>query len=574
MKILIFLTIISNLHSADILDFIRGGKDTSVIIAGEVAEKKHQLSTLKDERDNLESSLTDQLNSLQSETDKLSSRILEIQSNLKKAPQEDRPHLNDLLNILRDIAQSYNDLVFSKKQLVPLLDQQIKLLQEYISNPNFSNLHIEPQSYYSFETLETLGQKILNFEESVSRLQDEKVTIEAEFENRKKDLTNIEKDLKITQAEQKQFTENTKFSDPSSKQNAELIDLKVQSLEIKKKLAEAKIKESSVKLNVVSVKIIVAQTQLNVVKQDLKVVERKLRVYESDIEKDNQKIDLQRKETINTLAKLSNQMKTITDENQSINEELNEEIKQLNLTQSTLNALTNWSIDTRGEKLETENKLFKIGYLQDKTLANEYNLDLIEAKKEYAQNKLSSEEVINKIISIWHKITQKKLKTDIDELTKIKNEFESIKKDEIRQIALYKDKINAATSQINNHAKILNTIKDKVEELKRRKSFYKEQNAEKLYQDSLAWLKKTEEEISKQINHNGELIKVYFTILANIRDTKRQVEILISMLDRIGGSVLYRSEYAISLSSLKSVLPELKIFIADSVNILTTYITY
>jgi small-conductance mechanosensitive channel len=577
-KLLIFLTMISSLNCAELLSFIRGtkdkdSKDTSVIIAGEIAEKKHQLSVLKEEKDNEESNLTEFINSINTEIEKVKTKITEYESGLKKPNIEDTAFLNDSLNILKNILQLYNDIIFFKKQLNPLIEQQIKLLQEYINNPNFSNLRIEPQSYYSFDTLEILNQKILNFEETLGRLQDEKITIEAELENRKKDLVSLDKELKGALSEQKEFTDNLKSSsDFDAKQNAELIDLKIQHLETKKRLLEIKIKESILKLNVNSVKIFMAQTQLNVIKQDLKTVERKLRVYESDLEKETKKLDELKKNTSNTLVKLSNQIKNITDESQSTNTELRKIIKDFNIPQSTLNALSNWTIDVKGEKLDIN--LIKIGYLQDKTQADEYNIELVEAKKDYAQNKLHSEEIVNKIIATWHKITQKKLRSDIDEINTLKNEFESIKKDCTRTIALYKDKINTATGQINSHAKTLNTLKEKIDELKKRHEFYKEQNEEKTYQELLDLLKKAEGEISKQINYNSELIKAYSTILADTRDTRKHVEQLTSILDRIGGSVLYRSEYAISLNSLKSITPELKTFISDVKNILKTYISY
>lgn len=575
---IIFITLIllvNSVSSADFFSFFKKDKESkSVIVSSDLAEKKHQLESLKEEKNNLESSLQESVVSLQSEADKINSKILELESSLKKHDIEDKKFLNEQLNTSRDILQSINDTVFFKKQSLQLLDQQIKLVQEFINNPDFSGLKIETQSYYSFETLELLNQKILNYEENLARLQDEKTTIEAEVESRKKDLTNIEKDLKNAAIQQKQFTTNTKrTSDLDSKQNAEVLDLKIQFLETKKLLSEEKIKESSYKQAVNSLKIFMTRMQLNILKQDLKTVERKLRVYESDVEKDTKKIDILRKETSNTQVNLSNEIKNITEEKQNIEEQLKSEIEKTNIAQATLTSLINWTIDTKNESFSKENSLFKLGYLQDKILADEYKIELIEAKKDYAQNKLLSEEITNKIIQTWHKITQKKLKSE-EEIVLLKNEFESLKKDENRTISLYKDKISTATSQINNHAKILNTIKEKIEEIKKREEFYNEQNASKNYNESLEWLKKAESEISNQIDSNSELIKVYSTIIASTRNTQKQVDLLISMLDRIGGSVLYRSEYAISVGSLKSIVPEVKTFISDIKNILKTYISY
>src|SRR3990167_6658267 len=575
-RLFLIFTIVFSLNSAEFLEIFKSAsknkdKDTSVIIASDVAEKKHQLTLLQEEKTNLENNLDENVASINNEIDKTSKKITELQSSLKKPDIENKEFLNDLLNLEREILQTLNDVVFFKKQHVPILEQHIKLIQDYLNNPNFSNLKIEPQSYYTFETLESLNQKALNLEDNLARLQDEKTALESELDNRKKDLISTEKELKILKSKQKEFLESKNSDEKNPKQNAEIVDLKVQFLDDKKRLLEEKTKESSLKLNIISTKLFSIQAQLTTIKQDLRTVERKLRVYESDIEKNNKKIDQIRKETASNQVKLSNQIKKITEQNQKTNSELNTLSSKLNLNVSTLNSLVNWSLETKSEKAETEQSLVQIGFLQDKSLADEFHLEFLEAKKESLQNKLASEEITSKIIEAWHKITQKKgLKTE-EEINSIKSEFESFKRDQTRTIALYKDKIGTATRQINSQAKVLNTLKDKIESFKKRADEFRDKN---LYQDILSVFKKSETEIGRQINYSSELIKVYSTIIANTKDALKQVDQIINMLDRIGGSVLYRSEYAISAQNLKAIGPEIRIFLSDIKNISKTYISY
>src|SRR3990167_2457637 len=557
-KLFLIFTIVFSLNSVDLLEIFKGSsknkdKDTSVIIASDIAEKKHQLTLLQEEKTNLESNLDENVTSINNEIDKTSKKITELQSSLKKPDIENKEFLNDLLNLEREILQTLNDIVFFKKQHVPILEQHIKLIQDYLNNPNFSNL------------------KALNLEDNLARLHDEKTALESELDNRKKDLISTEKELKILKSKQKEFLESKNSDEKNPKQNAELVDLKVQFLDDKKRLLEEKTKESSLKLNIISTKLFSIQAQLATIKQDLRTVERKLRVYESDIEKNNKKIDQIRKETASNQVKLSNQIKKITEQNQKTNSELNTLSAKLNLNVSTLNSLVNWSLETKSEKAETEQSLVQIGFLQDKSLADEFHLEFLEAKKESLQNKLASEEITSKIIEAWHKITQKKgLKTE-EEINSIKSEFESFKRDQTRTIALYKDKIGTATRQINSQAKVLNTLKDKIESFKKRADEFRDKN---LYQDILSVFKKSETEIGRQINYSSELIKVYSTIIANTKDALKQVDQIINMLDRIGGSVLYRSEYAISAQNLKAIGPEIRIFLSDIKNISKTYISY
>lgn len=125
---LIFLTI--PLKSSEFFNLFKKEKDNrSVIISSDLAEKKHQLESLKDEKSNIESSLQDSLNALQIETDKINSKILELESAFKKSDIEDKKFLNEQLNTSRDILQLINDIIFFKKQSLPLIDQQIKLIQ-------------------------------------------------------------------------------------------------------------------------------------------------------------------------------------------------------------------------------------------------------------------------------------------------------------------------------------------------------------------------------------------------------------------------------------------------------------
>ena len=176
-KLFLIFTIVFSLNSAEFLEIFKSAsknkdKDTSVIIASDVAEKKHQLTLLQEEKTNLENNLDENVVSINNEIDKTSKKITELQSSLKKPDIENKEFLNDLLNLEREILQTLNDVVFFKKQHVPILEQHIKLIQDYLNNPNFSNLKIEPQSYYTFETLESLNQKALNLEDNLARLQD------------------------------------------------------------------------------------------------------------------------------------------------------------------------------------------------------------------------------------------------------------------------------------------------------------------------------------------------------------------------------------------------------------------
>lgn len=579
-RIVLFVLLSSSgtfLH-ADLFDLLGFGTkqktDSGVIVSSEINEKQNQLKLLQEEKADLSAKEQEFVDKFQHELDKANTKIATIESELAKF-EDDREFLTTALMIAQETAQTLADILFIRKQLISFIEQRINLLENYINDPTFRTIRPELQASYAFEALQTTLASLLTHEEEFTHLQEEKTTLDTELENRKHDLALHEKELKEKEKEQRDLaTPHTKKQIPSdlnARQYAELLDLRRALLQAKKGLDETKIKETMAKLGNLQTKLFITQTKVEVLKQDLRVVERKLRVYETDVTKSNKKLIALQKEITERQAELSVRIKELSREKELIDQTIKEKIKAYSISTIDAQALGKWAFKPKTP--QTEQQLYEIAYLNELNKALERHIDLIEAQKEYEQAKFQAQEIMNSIITAWYKITQHKL-TTAEEVSEQKKLFENTKADLTRSMLLYRDKITTTTSLINSQAQIINAINDKLDEFKKRYTRFSTSSLETAHKSALTWLKKAEEQVTNQINSGSELIKIYSTINVIMRDSIKQIDSAIATLDRIGGSILYRSEYAISIVSLKTIIPDLKAFIVDVHTIALSFIMH
>lgn len=532
-------------QAASILDLISSKpKDSkNVLVSNEVAEKTNKLKLLEDEKSKVEKEHEDSKTNIESDLEK-------INSSIKKNEYAQKQFYSKLYTEIiirqKDTAQVLNESLITEKSILENIETEIKLLNEYIKDPYFHNSRLDQQSYFSFDQLYNYSQKVVDQEDNYNRLLEEKNTLDNQQEALKREVNNIEKEIKDLDKKQKDSLALKNGGDDQIQLN----EAKIQYLKSKKYLTELKLKDSNAKESLLNSKTFIAQTKLALFKKDLRTIQRKLRVYESDIEKFNTELNSLKENTNDNQRKLNEQIQDLSKEKNHISEMIAKTIKEYNITPERVNGIKELSLSP---ELWDDNT-FRAALLLFEEDSIQEKISAIKGEKENLSDLLEVKELFKNILLTWQKITQEKFQTE-EEIAKTKVELEDKKLSIDRNIDLYQEKINNITRATNNKVRLLNNIKEITNNLK-----------EKKYGPEI------EKKIESTISALSSITKTYSGSIDLYKDLQLQLNAVVSTLEKIGGNILSRSEYAVSLNSLKAIVPELRLFASDFKNIIKNLI--
>ena len=572
-KLLIVLSLLFNLK-ADLINMLPGLSQVKeggklFVVAGTVEEKKQQLTELEKERAALESN-NELSDALQSQSDKISKEISSLTERLNKEKDlAEQAFIRDLLTTANEISQILTDSQLIRKKIISLMDHQIELLSEYLKEPNFKSLKVDPKSTYKFEALEAVSSQISTQEENKQRFIEDRTNLEIDLDNKKKTLVDVEKELKAKIKEQKEFLDNSSTSEGDFRKNAESLDFKLQILKAKKDFLDLKIAELTNNLSLLNINIHLVDKKLTLLKEDLDTIDKSLWVNENDVEEAEKSLAEKKQKYAQEQAQTSKDIKEINQKMERFKERFKELATQIQFPIADNPQLSDWSFDL--SKYEDLPNVFDLGHLNDQVLRQELEINLKEAQRDLEKIKLASDEILTSIVKSWYKISQRKVKTE-DDITAERTIYVSYKNEAVREMNGFKDKAAAASSELNKLARIVNNIREKIVALEKKLEEFNKKYGKEVVKKSLSQLKKSENLISKQIDITNKLIEAYTAIKTTISDTLKQTRVIVSKLDGIGG-LLQRSEHAISWSNLKNIIPDLKEFAKDLKNMVYSFFT-
>lgn len=545
-----------------------------IIIASGLQGKRHQLAILKKEKENFTAKEKEFIDEIQNELNDINKRILDVKEKLKEPKFiNDHEHLNKVLAKLNEISQILIDIKILNTKLLNDLEQHIELLESYIKDPSFKGKTVESKSSYNFEDLQKLNREIFSSYEELSNLNEEKNSYEVLLESYKKELPGLEKELKANEKEQKKFItkpkNETDEDELTIRQRSETLDLDVLILNAKKKLLDLKIKEAAQKLALISTRIFIVESIIKVLKEDLQIVDRGIWVSESDVELAKKNLEDKKQESTELKTKYSQEISQLSLEKEKLKHEFESLSKKYKIHFPDIRILSDWSIDAKNHAMESV--LYRLGFINERILTIDREIALKEAQKELEKKRIQNEEILVNIITSWYKISQKKFRTEED-INSEKKKYEAYKAEANRELAIYKDQITSVTNLLNNHGKVLNNIKEKIKDLNKRQDRFSLKYGKEAFNKSIEFLTKIEEQINIQNDLNNKIIENYSGLIGNLKDQIEQVSAALVKIDSIGG-ILLRSEYAISLESLKNIVPDLKLFTIDLRNIIYSFVS-
>ena len=176
--------------------------DPTRLFAPEKDEREVQLTHLKEEYEKLKESTQEELKKLQENITQLDRQLNEAKNQLKEATTTDQEFFKKKISLLNETNQVKLDIQFTSKEIPVTVEQQIKILEEYIKSPDFKGLILEPRAFYPYEVVQSAIKKVLDQEERINNLIRQKNDLTVELENRKKKLAAAIKDYQEKKKEQ------------------------------------------------------------------------------------------------------------------------------------------------------------------------------------------------------------------------------------------------------------------------------------------------------------------------------------------------------------------------------------
>jgi len=543
--------------------------ENQLIVASGVQEKQHQLNILKKEKESLESSEKEFTATIQSDLNLVNQKIADIKEKLQISTFDSAFH-NKMLSKLNEISQTLLDTQLLRKKLVEVIDQNIEMLETYLKDPYFKNIKVETKTSYEFNTLYKLSKDISKSEEELKCYNEEKIALDSSIESNKKDLIALDKEIKLKEKNRKNgLKTNAPDESLTVAQRGELLDLEIQLFNTKKRFLELRSKELINRLALLNTRTFISDSILKILRANLIVIENSLWISESDIDTYEDELINKKRESIESQSKYSQDIKRLSQEKEQLNKEFETLSKKYKIHIPDVNELSLWNIDT--DTVNSEIGLYESGYINDKILALDREIELKETMRELEREKIEAEEFLLKILVSWHKITQHKFKSEEDINNEIKT-YEDYKIDTTRAITAYKDKINIVTNSLNNQIRALNNLKERIQALNQNESKFTKRYGKENFKKAHLLLEKVDEQKNVQTDFNNRLIEAYSNLINIKKNSLKQINVIVDKLERAVG-ILQRSEYAISWSNIKNITPDIGLFLFDLKNVIVSSIS-
>ncbi len=574
LKILAILIFNFNLVNAGFFDLLPFGKSKNnekLIITGGLQEKQHLLSVIKKEKDLLYADEKQFTEEIQKDINQIAQQTTDIKNKLIEAKIKDREFLNKILSKLNELSQLLIDTQLLRKRILDTLEQHIEILENYINNSNFKGISITQKASYNFEDLKKLTKDISRQEEELAAFSENKNGLENLIENNRKDLIDIDKQLKSKERDQKEFSGKVKFSDEegriSIRQKGEILDLDVKLLHAKKKYLTLSIKESNYKISLNNTEAFISESILKILKEDLIYLENSLWITDFDLDNSEKELANKKRESIDLQSKYTQEISNLSEEKDHLRQKFENINKNYNIHLNDLRSLDDWSIDPNIVNFEPG--LYELGYINSQILTLEREISLKDAQRELEKNTLGSQEISANLLESWNKISQHKLRTE-ENVNNERKKYLNIKLELEKELIKYKEKINIITNILNNQTRSLSNLKETIRRLKNRQNQFVSHYSQGQFDSSITFLTKSEEQVVLQNEYNNKLLETYSNLVSVLKSSLKDLDPIILKLSNVVG-VLQRSEYAITWTNIKNIIPDLKLFISDLKNVTSTF---
>ena len=555
---------------ADVFDLFAPA-DQKVLIVGDVQKREHTLESLKQEKEKFLAE--DALVKNQQDINKNSDLIASYKQKLFHARENEKDYYGAVLGVLNETLQLLLDIQLSRQKIIQTIDAHLTTLESFLKDPNFKSSKTEVSAVYTFEDLEKLYQELLTIKEKVRQQKDQLESLKKEQEEGKQEIANIAKELKDRERERASFTEGTRISAGVEEggwgvaEEAKLLDFEIKMLIVKKDLAELTTRDLAYQIGMHNSRLEILVSQQESVENDLDRVDRSLRVSDLEVLEAQEQLIVQKTNAANLQGQYSQEIRNLTHNKQILKEQFEKILEQSKIDLRSTQELDEWHLDLA--KYESELAIYNLGYLNEKIKVIDSQTDILDAKKTLEKIRLVFDEMMVKVVTSWHKISQRNLRSEED-IEHEKAKYTTNKVEGQRIIVSYRDKQELISKNINNLSRSLSNLEAVIKDVKKNNHYIIEKHSNEDYRQILSMLDHCTKLLNMRIDLNRKLTDVYTSIIGVERDILRHIEMVEERLSKIG-IILQRSKHAISWDNIKNIIPNLGMFAFGLKNILVAY---
>jgi small-conductance mechanosensitive channel len=540
----------------------RQARNGAVVIVSDYEEKKQLLLSLEEELGQLEEKLQGREDEHKKHMQELDRELGVMSASRAKAASSELDFLSKKETLLNETKQAMSDYMRNMRQAMHYLKKHIEVLRQYIDDPTFSEKRIAEKAAYDFAEYQAVAQRLLFAEAEYNRLRDDKKKFEDELSKVSSNLDVLNQDLKQKEKGQQSFIASQRpDEDPDSfRYKSQLLDIEITVLRKKIESVEQKRVELQYEIDLVTSQLFVAKKDLELLKKDIARVDRKLWVSDTDITDFQKTIEAKRQETAKRKDAHTREMNTLISQRDSAQKAFEERNDALPTPIKDVRRLSEWMVEPAS--VGNEEGFYGAASAHDQWQSVERQLKLAFAKQDLNVWQLSSLELQLEVMKTWLTITQRHLLGD-ETNRQEKLAFFTTKRNEVeRELQSLRDKDAEIALFMSVGSRALSQIKQRRESLVADRARVVKAYGDAAYKRMLEYLDKSQAQINKQIELNGQIIKEYAATRSILTDMDQHLRMVIAKLEAIGG-IWQRAAGAITWEGIKSTLPDVKFFGED-----------
>ncbi len=548
--------------------FIKGlkeGVSTEKLFTTAVDEKKKQLKLLLEEQKKLSEEVKKFSAEAKPRLEDFATQSNQVKAQIKREPQNEE-FLNSKLSVLNDLYQTIKDSKQAYKQLTEFTDGHIKLLQEYLEDPNLENYLKEygkDRSLYSFEDLQTVNQMVTAQRKNVGHLEEQEKNSDAELSSRSASAEAAAKAFSKKQEEVKAFGSSPKAKGPEEmfgfdeKQKMALLVFDEQLSREKQILADLRLRATKQKVGQIKTKLFVAKLQLKALEKVVSRIRPLVKMRDEDVAVARADLNKKRQQSLALKGKYRKNEEILARSNEARMVNLEKLSKQYNIPLGE--KLNEWSIEPKATALSFL-RLCDLGRLNSLYLFDEQVRELLEAQIALEDERLRHEKIETDLRISFHGIKSERFKTE-EARNKEIAEYDAPEVEISATISRFKERENAAKGLLSAQKRARENIDGLLEHLNQKgRTIFKNRSRELNRCDS--WLREAQKLVKQQIATTEKTISVYRDIITTGESAREQITFIIGELKAAIG-ILRRSEEAIKWEEIRNIGPDIRRFFSD-----------
>jgi len=482
----------------------------------------------------------------------------DINTALHGTPDSD--YLNKKASLLNDQYSTLKTIQLSFDKRTELLEQHIKVLQDYLYDPMLERFRrergIDKTGAYLFEDLQSVEQFILEQERQLAQLQEQQENADDELRNRQRAYNATRDAYKEKQA----AVTKPDWYEPRLNllpaERAELVRVEEQLYANKQLHDEMRIKEIELKKDLIMTKLFATKLKRDILKKTARTIKPAIRVSEADIMRARDEFIKAKKKSFELKESFRQQAEAIASEQKLHEDGLQEAAKRYNITLAA--DIDDWSRPPKETPIGYR-IYFEIAYGAERLQLLNRQRDLLEVRSAAEDEMLRYEGVRADVKESFHKVAARKFYSEEETLQELKK-YDTPKAEADANLSLFKERKNKAEEQLIIQTRALKNIREFRKDVQSRKNTVFRGDSEDYVRCS-ELLNAAEKIVVLQLDVINKIIATYQETIAIASKTVKQIDFIRSEIGL--ASFWYRPEYAISWDGVQNILPDLQTFFVD-----------